>query len=130
MKAYFLNNKVHRVTIEGNARSIYIPHNEDDEMIGMVSLEQGDIEMFMDSAGQMERIKVAPQPKGKFFPLSLVKDSDKRIPLFSWPIELRPTGPDDVFRRNEIKDNRFAEETRKKGQSAKRSTRNNRRTIK
>lgn len=130
LKAYFLNNKVHHVTIEGNARSIYIPHNEDDEMIGMVSLEQGDIEMFMDSAGQMERIKVAPQPKGKFFPLSLVKDSDKRIPLFSWPIELRPTGPEDVFRRNEIKDNRFAEETRKKGQSAKRSTRNNRRTIK
>lgn len=125
LKAYFLNNKVNRVTIEGNARSIYIPHNEDDEMIGMVSLEQGDIEMFMDSTGQMSSIKVAPQPKGRFFPLSLVKPEDKHIPLFSWPIELRPTGPEDVFRRTDLKDDRF-EETRKKGSTVKRSNRNRR----
>lgn len=127
LKAYFLNNKVHRVTIEGNARSIYIPHNEDDEMIGLVSLEQGDIEMYMDSAGQMEKIKVAPQPKGKFFPLSLLTPADKRIPLFSWPIELRPTGPEDVFRRTNITDDRF-KESPKQGSAAKRSARNKRRT--
>ncbi len=127
LKAYFLNGKVHRVTIEGNARSIYIPHNEDDEMIGMVSLEQGDIEMFMDSTGQMSSIKVAPQPKGRFFPLSLVKPADKKIPLFSWPIELRPTGPEDVFRRpEEQEDNRFKETRKKDGHALKRTSRNRR----
>lgn len=124
LKAYFSNNKVKRVTIQGNARSIYVPHNENNEIIGMVSVEQGDIEMFMDKDGKMEKILVAPQPKGKFFPLHLISPADKRIPLFSWAVDQRPNGPQDVFRHSIDQDQRFVED-KNQGQGLKRATRRN-----
>lgn len=126
LKAYFSDNKVKRVTIQGNARSIYVPHNENNEIIGMVSVEQGDIEMFMDKDGKMEKILVAPQPKGKFFPLHLISPGDKRIPLFSWAVDQRPSGPQDVFRHSVDQDQRFVEDKNQgQGQGLKRATRRN-----
>ena len=98
LTAWFKNNKVYHIVIVGNANAIYIPHNDKNEMIGLVRLEHGDMSMFMDEEGKMQSVTVSPEPVGKFYPLSLVTADVKHLPLFSWPIQLRPTHPEDVFR--------------------------------
>lgn len=101
LTAWFRNNKVYHIVITGSANAIYIPHNDKEEMIGLVRLEQGDMSMFMDEEGKMQSVTVSPEPIGKFYPLSLVTPDVKRLQSFSWPIELRPTHPEDVFRHTD-----------------------------
>jgi len=101
LTAWFRNSKVYHIVIEGNTNAIYIPHNEKEEMIGLVRLEQGDMSMYMNEEGKMQSVNVSPEPKGKFYPLSLVTPEDKHLQSFSWPVGLRPVGPEDVFRRTE-----------------------------
>lgn len=96
--AYFENNKVRRVVIEGNPESIYLPRDEKQKILGLNRLENGSLYIFMDQEGKVERLKVSPQPKGKFYPLQLVTEEIKYLEHFSWPIQLRPKGPLDVFR--------------------------------
>jgi len=98
LTAYFLNNKVRRVVIEGNPESIYLPRDEKQKILGMNRLENGSLYIFMDEEGKVERLKVSPQPKGKFYPLQLLTEEVKYLEHFSWPIHLRPTDPADVFR--------------------------------
>jgi len=96
--AYFENNKVRRVVIEGNPESIYLPRDEKQKILGLNRLENGSLYIYMDQEGKVERLKVSPQPKGKFYPLQLVTEEIKYLEHFSWPIQLRPKGPLDVFR--------------------------------
>lgn len=98
LKAFFQQGKVKRIVIEGSAQSIYLPLDEHNEIVGLNRLENGDITLHMDNEGKVESIRVAPQPKGKFFPLSLVTEKDKFLSLFSWEQALRPSDPMDVFR--------------------------------
>lgn len=98
LTAYFLDNKVRRVVIEGNPESIYLPRDEKQKILGMNRLENGSLYIFMDKEGKVERLKVSPQPKGKFYPLQLLTEEVKYLEHFSWPIHLRPTDPADVFR--------------------------------
>ncbi|MDD2559622.1 MAG: OstA-like protein [Bacteroidales bacterium] len=96
--AYFLENKVRRVVIEGNPESIYLPRDEKQKILGLNRLENGSLNIFMDQEGKMEKLKVSPQPKGKFYPLQLVTEEIKYLEHFNWPIHLRPIDPGDVFR--------------------------------
>ncbi len=96
--AYFLENKVRRVVIEGNPESIYLPRDEDQNILGLNRLENGSLYIYMDQEGKVEKLKVSPQPKGKFYPLQLVTEEIKYLEHFDWPIHLRPTEPLDVFR--------------------------------
>lgn len=96
--AYFENNKVRRMVIEGNPESIYLPRDEKQKILGLIRLENGSLYFFMNEDGKLERLKVSPQPKGKFYPLSLVTEEIKYLEHFTWPIHLRPESPMDVFR--------------------------------
>lgn len=124
LKAYFKGNTIHQVVIEGNPASVYLPRGDNDEIIGLNRLENGSIYLYMDSVGKMDRIKVAPQPKGKFYPLSLVTNEIQFLDNFSWPTELRPTGPKDVFRVTDEGESVFSQEEKKS--SSSRSNRSNR----
>ncbi len=128
LKAYFENNKVRKIVITGSAGSIYLPHDEDDRMIGLNHLTDGDITLYMDTAGKMEKIMVAPHPKGTFYPLQLVKPSDKRLTGFSWPEELRPTDATDIFRNPQEENNIYNErDTRRTAEAAIQSRENRKR---
>ena len=97
LTAYFWTQGA-RVVIEGNPESIYLPRDEKQKILGMNRLENGSLYIFMDKEGKVERLKVSPQPKGKFYPLQLLTEEVKYLEHFSWPIHLRPTDPADVFR--------------------------------
>ena len=130
LKAYFENSQVRRIVVEGDCQSIYLPHDDDENIIGMNRLEQGNLTITMNDEGKMESILVSPNPKGKFYPLKLVSEKDKRLPLFSWPADIRPTGPEDVFRREDKQDDTFVDQKLSGQNGSTRSNRNRDRRAK
>lgn len=98
LKAFFCQNHIDHLEITGSTQSIYLPHDAKENITGMNKLENGDTWIYLTEEGKLDHIKVAPSPKGTFYPLLLVKPSDKRLSLFSWPEELRPKSKNDIFR--------------------------------
>ncbi len=123
IKAFFKNGDIEKIFITGNSESIYLPHDEYGNILGLNRLEKGDVEMYLNGEGQLDYIKVAPSPKGKFYPMALTTSDVKKLSLFSWPEDIRPTGPDDIFRNIEDTDNKFVDTSVSGGDQQKKPAR-------
>ncbi len=102
LKAFFRQNHIDHIEITGSTQSIYLPHDGNENITGLNRLEKGDTWIYLTDEGKLDHIKVAPSPKGVFYPLPLVTPADKRLSLFSWPEELRPKSKEDIFSRPTI----------------------------
>lgn len=103
LKAYFDSGQVVRVEIAGNAETVYLPRDgKTKEILGLNRLEASSLNLFMENK-KMKKLVFWPQPKGKFYPLDQLPADARYLKNFAWYDDVRPTGPDDVFR--EIKPN-------------------------
>ena len=96
--AYFDSSQVVRVEIKGNAETIYLPRDESKTIIGLNHLEGSSLNLFMEKK-KMKKIIVWPKPKGKFYPMEKLPSEDRYLKNFGWYQNIRPVGPDDVFRK-------------------------------
>lgn len=100
MTAFFRNGDLYHVLVEGNAISLYYAEQEDSTIIGLNKMESAYLEIDIED-DQIKKIKTYSVTTGVLTPLPLLKPEEKRLEGFVWLDYLRPTGPDDIFRRNE-----------------------------
>ena len=99
--AYFDSGQVVRVEIKGNAETVYLPRDETKLIIGLNRLEGSSLTLFMENK-KMKKIIVWPQPKGTFYPMDKLPPDQRFLKNFAWYQDVRPTGPDDVFREVKV----------------------------
>lgn len=117
LKAYLENGDVHYILVEGNAESIFYPEEKDKSMLGMNQTESSFLSMVLKEK-KLEKLKLWPQVKGTMTPLEDLDLSKSQLPDFKWYESLRPKDKDDIFRKEEIrneiqgqkKTNRFKQE--------------------
>ena len=88
--------------MSGNAQSIFYPQERDSTLTGLNKAESGFLTMYLKDQ-KMEKIIIWPQPQGSLTPMEQVKPDQLYLPAYKWYSELRPTGPDDIFRKPKVK---------------------------
>lgn len=94
--AYFDSSEISRVEVDGNAESIFLPRDEDKELMGFNRMEGSSMTIFMNK-GNLDKLILWPQPKGKFYPMGMIDPSQRYLKNFEWLEDLRPKNPDDVM---------------------------------
>ena len=102
LKAYFDSSQVVKVEIRGNAETVYLPRDKDDEIMGLNRLEGSSLDLYRHDE-KVKKVVIWPEPKGKFYPLNLLDPEARFLQNFAWYSEARPTSPEDIFRVYKIK---------------------------
>jgi lipopolysaccharide export system protein LptA len=102
MKAFFLENELRKVTVRGNAQTVYYPEEttENDTLVeikrsGMSRLYASDLTVKLDS-GEVKSVTYLEQPDGIFYPMNQLNASEKFVQGFSWNPALRPKSLDEI----------------------------------
>ena len=102
LKAYFDSSQVVKVEIRGNAETVYLPRDKDEEIMGLNRLEGSSLDLYRHDE-KVKKVVVWPEPKGKFYPLNLLDPEARFLKNFVWYADARPTSPEDIFRIYKMK---------------------------
>lgn len=97
MKAYFIDNEMRRLEVDGNAMVFMLPMENDSTYNKYVTAEGSFLTMYLKPKKEVERIVMWPQPSGRAVPLYLAKKSQLYLPGFQWYETLRPKNAEDIF---------------------------------
>ena len=100
MTAFFRDGAVHQELVEGDATSLYYIEQEDSTIIGLNKMESAYLSMDIEDE-KIKKMKTWSATTAVTTPLPLLKQEESRLKGFVWLDYLRPTGPGDIFRRNE-----------------------------
>jgi len=101
--AYLKDGEVHTVDVSGNALTIYYPREEEGGFVGMNTTESSFIRSFIEQR-HIQRMLFTKETTGVLYPMDQIPEGGERLALFFWADDVRPTGPEDVFRRLKIED--------------------------
>lgn len=99
----FDSGKVQLMNMQGNVEVIYYAEESDRTLMGETQLIANYMTVWFQDQ-KMEKLKFWPQPVGSFTPIQLITDDKLYLKNFRWMSYLRPTGPKDVFRGIEMKE--------------------------
>jgi len=96
MIAYFADDELSRLDINGNVEAIMLPQENDSTYNKILNAESSFLTAtFKDQ--NILRLKMWPETSGTVTPLYLARKSLFFLPKFRWYTGLRPTSPDDIF---------------------------------
>ncbi len=90
MIAFFKENKITSIEIDGNAESIYFVVAENGQLQGMNHLRCGQIHINIESEAIAD-ITFRRKPTGAFYPPNKIEETIKKLEHFNWRIDERPT---------------------------------------
>jgi len=90
MIAYFKDNKVDHIEIDGNAESIYFIVDEYKKLHGMNHLQCSRMAIAIQD-NDLAHITFDVKPVGAFYPPNLIEDEHKWLSQFQWRSSERPT---------------------------------------
>jgi lipopolysaccharide export system protein LptA len=95
--AHFLEGKMKRVNVDGNAEAIYYAIDKNKAYVGANKTVGSEMVLFFGN-NRMERIKFL-KPDGKITPMRQVKDNQNEFRLkgFDWNTKKRPTKLEDLW---------------------------------
>lgn len=93
--AYFVDNEIRRIRVNGNAKSVYYALDEGKGYIGINKVEASSMLMFF-ANNQVERIRYYSSPKGEMQPIQAVNPKDYELKGFKWEAKRRPKSKDDL----------------------------------
>ncbi len=94
--AFFEQDSIDRMLVEGNAESIYYGLDEDGAYVGVNKTACSEMLIYFKN-NQADRIKFLVQPQGTADPMRAVDHSTLRLEGFRWLYEARPRSVDDLF---------------------------------
>ena len=98
MKAFFENEEMRRLEVDGNALVLLLPMENDSTYNKYVTSEGSFLTMLLKPKQEVEKIMMWPSPSGKAVPLYLAKKAELYLPGFQWHDAIRPRDPEDIFR--------------------------------
>lgn len=104
LKAFFENNEVRHVLVEGNAESLYYLVETDSlgtgTVLGLNKTESAYLSMDI-ANDEIQKLKLWSATKAMVTPLSQLQSGESKLKGFMWLDYLRPKFNMDIFRRNE-----------------------------
>ena len=98
MIVYFKKNELDHVYDDGNAETVYWLREEDGKMIG-INVSQSVAMDIKIEKNQIVRIKYFKKTTETLYPKDKMKPGIDILKGFEWLEELRPTDPNDIFRK-------------------------------
>ena len=96
MTAYIRDGELAQVDVKGNAETIFYPHEENGDFIGMNRTRSSFVQIFFEKE-QVHHVLFTTETNGTLYPLNQIpNDLDKLSPFF-WATTERPIQPGDVF---------------------------------
>jgi lipopolysaccharide export system protein LptA len=97
--AYFIQNDLNLLHVQGNAKTIYYPESEkenDTSVVvtrnGMNRLMSSELKLYLDS-GEVVGVTNIDAPDGVFYGMNSIPEKEKRVDNFSWRNSERPDAP-------------------------------------
>lgn len=89
MTAYFENDELRRLEVEGNVETIFLPMENDSTYNKLVNVESSFLTIDMKDR-TLDKLKFWPETTGSIYPLFLVKRAQQYLQGFQWFEALRP----------------------------------------
>ena len=90
MTAYFRDNAVEHILVNGNGESLYFVLEDDNSLIGMNNIICGNMKIIFEN-NKVEDIVFYVKPEGKLIPSQELKEPDKKLRGFVWRVDEKPT---------------------------------------
>ena len=87
------------VDMSGNALTVYFPKESDGSYVGVNTTESSFIRLYIEDQ-KIHHIRFTKETTGVLYPMDQMPSGADRLALFFWANEVRPTGPEDVFRKS------------------------------
>ena len=97
MTAYFNNGELRQLDVDGNARVLMFPMENDSTYNKYVTAEGSYLKMLLKQKQEIDRISMWPQPVAKAVPLYKAKQRELYLEGFQWFGTIRPQNADDIF---------------------------------
>lgn len=97
MIGYFLDNRLYKMRVLGNAETIYFAREEDQTMIGVNKGVSSNMLIFIDD-NKVKKITYIGSPAYTLFPESDLSPNDLQFRDFKWLEEQRPAEKADIFK--------------------------------
>ncbi len=101
MIAYFVNNELNKINVDGNAQTIYYVRQDDGYLIGVDIAESSNMTISI-KEGKVNAITYKTSVNEDMFPESDVPIEQTKLKGFMWLEELRPQNRMDIFRRDSL----------------------------
>lgn len=97
MVAYFSNNELYLITVDGNSETIYFAREETGALIGVNNAISSQMEIWIENR-QVTDIFYMSKPEGSTVPLEQAEPEQLFLRDFRWRKEERPIDRHDIFR--------------------------------
>ena len=96
MYAWFKENDLRQILIEGKAESIFFLWEEDGTSLGMNRISSKDMVIYLENQ-QLKSFTCIKKPMPKLYPLRFVDKTNEKLKGFIWKIDERPKKREDIF---------------------------------
>ena len=96
MVGYFRNNELAKISVEGNAQTVYYIREDDGFLIG-VNLSESSSMLIRLVDNDIKTINYMSQPKETMYPEADLPGEMRKLKGFTWKERLRPLTKDDIF---------------------------------
>ena len=96
MRAYFRNNQLYRIKVQGNAETIYFVREEDYELIGVNKSVASNMVIMLENR-KVKKIYYLTQPEATLFPEKDLPKEDQFLRDFKWITGQRPANMNEIF---------------------------------
>ena len=98
MKGFFVENKINKVNVIGNAQTIYYAYSDNNtSIIGVNRADCSSMQIFI-SNNKVKSITYLQKPDATLYPMKDVKPSEFLLGNFSWRDNERPKTMQDIFK--------------------------------
>lgn len=92
------DGEVKNIDMDGNALTIYYAKESDGSFVGMNTTESSHICMYVEQQ-KIHHILFTKETTGVLYPMDQIPSGGDRLATFFWAEKIRPTDPQDVFRK-------------------------------
>lgn len=96
MKAFFENNKMHKINVMGNSQTIYFLREEDGSLLGINKSESSKMTILL-SDNKVQNIKYFESPEANLYPEKDLSPKEILLKNFIWLDKFRPKNKKDIF---------------------------------
>ena len=97
MTAFFKDNKISRINVDGSAESLYYVRQDDHLLIGVNKAVSSNLIIYMDDQQKVAKITWVTKPTNVLYPEKELPKEEKRLRDFKWIETGRPLKKADVF---------------------------------
>lgn len=98
MTGYFRDNELYKITVDGNAQTVYYIREDDGYLIG-INLAEASSMLIRLKNNDVDNINYRSKPVEVMYPEKELPEEMKKLKGFNWQEILRPKSKEDIFKK-------------------------------